>query len=468
MVGNGTYAFNTCLATTDGPPVAGCPQPYNDVWFRYTPTCSGLVWIDTCQSAYDTVVAIYTGPCGGLNLVTCNDDAAAGACSGSLNSYVQFNATAGVTYTIRVGGFAGTTGCGRLNINGPYPALGTCAAPSGPAFCRLFRVMGTANNTPWSWSIGVPCCQNIGANAPPVPSGGTANTLAAAFAASINAACSSGGVTANAISSTVTPGLMVVCVSSCTPVPTPFVFRVGPAGASQQNQCIVADVVGNDPLPTTGPCSFNPPMVELPLAGRDDNQNGVDDAIDILTGTSQDVNGNGIPDEAENCLPPQLAAKAGSQVVQTNDSITLTVSATGTAPLHYQWRRGGVSLTDGGGISGSRSNVLIVQSLTAATMGDYSVTISNACGVITTVPASVSTEASPVPVITRVEFVAGKFSLSFDAKLGRTYVVEYTDNLTAPSWLPLETVVGDGFVHSVTDAGPLPMARFYRVRTATQ
>jgi len=34
---------------------------------------------------------------------------------------------------------------------------------------------------------------------------------------------------------------------------------------------------------------------------NDDNGNGIDDAVDIADGTSSDVNGNGIPDEAEDC-----------------------------------------------------------------------------------------------------------------------------------------------------------------------
>ena len=54
-----------------------------------------------------------------------------------------------------------------------------------------------------------------------------------------------------------------------------------------------------------------------------------------------------------------------------------------------------------------------------------------------------------------------------EAKEGRTYVVEYKNNLTDPSWTPLETVIGDGLEHRVADPGPLPAARFYRVRMTT-
>jgi hypothetical protein len=58
----------------------------------------------------------------------------------------------------------------------------------------------------------------------------------------------------------------------------------------------------------------------------------------------------------------------------------------------------------------------------------------------------------------------GTFQFAFQTKSDQTYVVEYKNNLTDPSWTPLETVIGDGLEHIVDDPGPLPTARFYRVR----
>ncbi|MEM1453411.1 MAG: hypothetical protein AAF957_24945 [Planctomycetota bacterium] len=42
---------------------------------------------------------------------------------------------------------------------------------------------------------------------------------------------------------------------------------------------------------------------EVPV--RDFNGNGVEDLVDILTGTSKDEDGNGIPDEVEGPEQPQ-------------------------------------------------------------------------------------------------------------------------------------------------------------------
>src|SRR5262249_4624049 len=39
-VGNGTFTFTNCGATTDGPINENCATPYNDLWFSYTaPQC---------------------------------------------------------------------------------------------------------------------------------------------------------------------------------------------------------------------------------------------------------------------------------------------------------------------------------------------------------------------------------------------------------------------------------------------
>ena len=55
-----------------------------------------------------------------MNQVTgtphCNDDSTNGPCTSTLQSHVQFNATAGVTYYIRVSGYLGSTGNFKLGV----------------------------------------------------------------------------------------------------------------------------------------------------------------------------------------------------------------------------------------------------------------------------------------------------------------------------------------------------------------
>jgi len=128
VIGDGVTAFTTVGATTDGPPLPPeCDKGFglsfvNDVWFSYTASCDGLITASTCDSAsFDTRLAAYTGSCGALTLVACNDDGP--GCSG-FTSIMEWEGTCGVEYLIRVGGFA-SSGTGQLNVS----CDGECKAP---------------------------------------------------------------------------------------------------------------------------------------------------------------------------------------------------------------------------------------------------------------------------------------------------------------------------------------------------
>jgi hypothetical protein len=471
---SGTYPFNTCLATDDLNPTPTCPN-HKNVWFYYEPNCDGEVWVNTCGSSFDTVLEVYSGAdCNNLVYVDCNDNASAGPCVGQ-KSFLTFTAALGTRYYIRVGGATvGDSGAGKLTVQGPFPSGPMCSPVIGtpPFFSRLFQIMGPANGTDWSWSIGMSCCVNIEDQDVPgvthtvsVNNVADRNALAANFVTSINNACPSQRLQAFDLSTTTTPGLMLVKAISCNNNSTPFVFRVGGQGPiTQQNQCVVAN--GNG-LPTSGLCSFNPEILELPLSDHDFNTNGVDDAIDIMLGTSADVDGDGIPDEADPCLAPEPTAEPESQAVQLGTNITFSVAATGTAPLSYQWSLAGMQLADSGSVSGATSNVLSIQNVALADLGDYTVTISNACDAITTAAANLSLDTL-VPVILHPVHVNGSFGFAFAAKLGVVYKIEYADDLSNPSWTELETVTGYGQEVDVADSPPLPTARFYRVRPLPQ
>ncbi|MCI0363252.1 MAG: hypothetical protein L0219_05175 [Phycisphaerales bacterium] len=96
-----------------------------DVWFALTPTCGGSTIIDTSGSAFDTILSVHSD-CPGTdqNTIACNDDFE----SGSYDSQVTFSATAGVTYLVRVSGFAeGHHGAFQLNIFEAVPENDVCA-----------------------------------------------------------------------------------------------------------------------------------------------------------------------------------------------------------------------------------------------------------------------------------------------------------------------------------------------------
>jgi hypothetical protein len=116
----GSYAFDTTRASNDGPVACGETGPsfVNDVWFRYTASCSGEARLSLCGTDFEPRLAVYADDeCPGA-LLACNFDLACG-----LRQEVTFTASAGTSYLIRVGGLI-ETGTGGLDV--------TCAQPVCP------------------------------------------------------------------------------------------------------------------------------------------------------------------------------------------------------------------------------------------------------------------------------------------------------------------------------------------------
>ncbi len=126
----GTTSGTTNGATTDGSATCGASSNSPDVWYAFTPTCTGDYQVDTCGSAYDTVLSVH-GACPGTtaNQIACNDDSGSIFCpSNGLNSRVTFSGVGGTTYYIRVSGFSGARGNYVLTIN-YYTPNDACASP---------------------------------------------------------------------------------------------------------------------------------------------------------------------------------------------------------------------------------------------------------------------------------------------------------------------------------------------------
>ncbi len=118
-VGDGSTAFNVSGATTDGPAHGACEvdgQTYNDIWYHYTASCSGILDVSTCgQADFDTALALYSGcDCDTMVLFNCDDDTAGCAKSTSRLSGIV---SAGSCHTIRIGGsFSNDYGSGTVTL----------------------------------------------------------------------------------------------------------------------------------------------------------------------------------------------------------------------------------------------------------------------------------------------------------------------------------------------------------------
>jgi hypothetical protein len=67
------------------------------------------------------------------------------------------------------------------------------------------------------------------------------------------------------------------------------------------------------------------------------------------------------------------------------------------------------------------------------------------------------------PVILAPYRSGSNFVFSFATLNGYNYTVQYSDSLSSPSWQTLQTVPGDGSVHTVTVPLTTPAQRFFRL-----
>ena len=99
----GSNAFNNLNATNSA--FSSACNGGADVWFSFTAPSAGNYRFATCGSALDTVLDIYSGTCGALVAVACNDDAC-----GAQSQIDLTGLNAGDTLLIQIGGFVGAQG----------------------------------------------------------------------------------------------------------------------------------------------------------------------------------------------------------------------------------------------------------------------------------------------------------------------------------------------------------------------
>lgn len=101
-----------------------------------------------------------------------------------------------------------------------------------------------------------------------------------------------------------------------------------------------------------------------------------------------DVNLGEVTFEQVQC--PSITDNPDSQALCEGGSVTFTVSAAGTAPLSYQWRR------NGSNISGATSSGYTINPVASVHAGNYDCVVSNACGSVTSSAATLTVNTAPV------------------------------------------------------------------------
>lgn len=150
-----------CTAETGEPAHAGSAASAS-VWWVWTAPTSTWVTVNTLGSDFDTVLAVYTGNAlGSLTEVASSDDYYAEC----LQSLVEFDATAGVTYRIAVDGKYGAQGEIALTVRADS------LASSNETFATRTTLAGlptsvSASNTMAVGQAGVPSVGGFGGLTP--------------------------------------------------------------------------------------------------------------------------------------------------------------------------------------------------------------------------------------------------------------------------------------------------------------
>jgi hypothetical protein len=145
----------------------------------------------------------------------------------------------------------------------------------------------------------------------------------------------------------------------------------------------------------SAPVSYQWKLNGEPLAGQTaaklviENVAALDGGIYIVTATNAS---NSVDSEAAELTiqtPPIITKIAGNQQAAVGETVTLWVTAVGTPPMSYQWKRDGVVIPGG---TGDSIELTSVNSLDA---GQYTVEISNSAGSTVSDPIEVSVAAAP-------------------------------------------------------------------------
>jgi fibronectin type 3 domain-containing protein len=163
-------------------------------------------------------------------------------------------------------------------------------------------------------------------------------------------------------------------------------------------------------------------------------------------------------------VKPYILFEPDSILTVIGRSVSLSVTAVGTGPLHYQWRKNGEPLTD------ENDDVIPFLQAAQANTGTYDVVVSSPYGSTTSRAVSLQVLPAIIRNLTPAEVdsipITG-FLLKMDAEPGITFVIEYSEDLE--TWHHLATLTTADEQTEVMDGDAKNRhRRFYRVRVQTQ
>ncbi len=100
-------------------------------------------------------------------------------------------------------------------------------------------------------------------------------------------------------------------------------------------------------------------------------------------------------------LPPAILTQPASASISAGSNVSFTVTASGTAPLSYQWLKNGATLANGGNVSGSTTPTLSLATISSADAANYSVIVTNSVGSVTSGNATLTLLSAAIAITTQ-------------------------------------------------------------------
>ena len=362
----GSTVYNTTGAAKDpGEPNHAGTTGGASAWTTFNPDESGTAKINTDNSDFDTVLAIYKVGSGtgwdAIDEVASNND---GGDDGS-DSEVVFTAEKGVTYLVAVDGIGGETGTVQLNHElAKVPTLDSVTESANGLLGDTVTLEVIANNPladtelTYQWRHDGNLID-------------AATTSKLSFA---NLQYSDAGdytVEVSNFAGTTTGDVIPLRVVQPVTIETQPVDIRGVVGGSVS---VAVSAVGSDPITyqwmhdgeaIEGATSGSLSLVNLSQASSGNYQV-------VVTNPT----GSALSDVASLVVnaPPAIDSLTGSTSVVAGSDLNLSVTASSSQIMSYQWKRDGVS------IAGAMSSTLTLSSVDSTDVGDYTVDVSNNVG----------------------------------------------------------------------------------------
>ena len=137
--------------------------------------------------------------------------------------------------------------------------------------------------------------------------------------------------------------------------------------------------------------------------------------------TNLDGATNSAPAHLYVLVPPKITPTINlqHQAVHVGSNAFFAVTASGTAPLSYQWR------LDGQELSGQTSNTITFSAVQPTDEGDYTVVITNVAGAVTSEPARLWVVPPPSAFI-RGDFTNGTYRIPYYYLMPTNYSPAYS------------------------------------------